>query len=167
MKALSIAAAMLAAGSAAAQTTNVRNVERNLRDIQTVDDNKAKASTFYSHKLASAKRRIAADSGKGLAATANVVHQTNSDFDATGFIAQLEYSRSSDGGRSFKDRKVIHKLTQGETWDGNQTHSASKATPSGSSSAATSSRAETSHPSSTSRSTRVKTSTAPSSRARR
>lgn len=127
MKALSIAGSLFAAGSILvpssllAQTTTVRNVERNLRDIQTVDDNKAKASTFYSHKVASAKQRLASDSSKGFAASYNVVHQINSDFDATGFIAQLEYSRSTDGGQTFGSRKVIHKLTSGETWDGNQT----------------------------------------------
>ncbi len=125
MKSQALAAAILPiaaalCSSAQAQTT-VRNVERHLRDLQLLDDNKAKANTYYSQKVCAPREELPSDATKGYAATANVVHLVHSDFDASGFVPRLEYARSDDGGKTYVDRKAIHTVIAGEFWEGNAT----------------------------------------------
>ncbi|MCA8969263.1 MAG: hypothetical protein KDC95_05745 [Planctomycetes bacterium] len=125
MNRLTLAATILPltaiAGTTYAQTT-VRNVERHLRTMQTVDDTKAKDNTYYSQKVCSPTSLLPRDAAKQFAPTANVVHLVHSDMDATGFIPRLEYARSEDGGRTFIDRKEIYKLgSSTELWEGNGT----------------------------------------------
>lgn len=78
-------------------------------------------------KVSSPKQRVAGDSSKGLAPTADVVHAIYPDLDTQiGFIPTLEYRRSTDGGRSWQAAKTLYQLKAQESWSAPGTHVASE-----------------------------------------
>lgn len=74
-------------------------------------------------KLSSPKQRLAADTGKGYAPTADVIHAIYPDLDkGIGFIPTLEYRKSVDGGRSWRAASTLYQLKAQENWSAEHTH---------------------------------------------
>lgn len=114
-------ACLASSGVALAQTTSgtvprpLLQLNRSNTPVGTID--------WDAWKLSSPRQRNAADSTKGFAPTADVVHAIFPDLDKQiGFIPTLEYRKSVDGGRSFLPAVTLFQLQAQETWTGPQTY---------------------------------------------
>jgi hypothetical protein len=69
------------------------------------------ANTNRYFRLAAATTRLPAVPAQGLSATASTIHAAFSDFDqATGFIPQIKYRKSTNGGLTWGAEGVIHNV---------------------------------------------------------
>ena len=73
-------------------------------------------------KVTSPRTPLPAEPAKGLAATTRLIHLTYGDLDdVVGFIPQIEYRRSTDGGLTWSKEIIMHQFKAGEQWDQNGT----------------------------------------------